>query len=76
MGAAEAIPFEMRAIGAEELGALFGVAARTALETIACKPTFPKRISNKPATWIAGEVIAWRDANRVTPKPRRRRIRQ
>jgi predicted DNA-binding transcriptional regulator AlpA len=73
MGAAETIPFEHRAIGAEEVGQLFGLSARTALETIVCKPTFPKRISNKPAAWIAGEVLAWRDANRVSPRGRRPR---
>lgn len=75
MSAAEKIPFEHRAIGAEEVGLLFGLSPRTVLESIACRPTFPKRIGNKPATWIAGEVLAWRDANRVLPKGRRPRSR-
>lgn len=65
MSAAENIPFELRAIGAEEVGALLGLAARTVLETIACKPDFPVRLTMRPATWVAGEVLAWRDANRA-----------
>lgn len=73
MGAAENIPFELRAIGAEEVGTLLGLAARTVLETVACRPDFPVRISMRPATWIAGEVLAWRQANRAGQPTRRRR---
>jgi len=73
MGAAEQIPFELRAIGAEEVGALLGLAARTVLETVACKPGFPARLTMRPATWVAGEVLAWRDANRVGRPGRRRK---
>lgn len=72
MGAAENIPFELRAIGADEIGALLGVAPRTFLETIACKPGFPVRLTMRPATWVAGEVLAWRDANRAGQQARRR----
>lgn len=73
MSAAEKIPFELRAIGAEEVGELLGLAARTVLETVACRPDFPVRISMRPATWIAGEVLAWRDANRAGRRDRPRR---
>jgi predicted DNA-binding transcriptional regulator AlpA len=70
------IPFELRAIGAEEVGQLLGMAARTVLETVACRPDFPVRISMRPATWIAGEVLEWREANRagrLLSKPRTKR---
>jgi predicted DNA-binding transcriptional regulator AlpA len=56
------IPFELRAIDAEQCSELFGVAPRTFLERIACKPGFPKRVSR--SAWIAGEVIEWRDSHR------------
>lgn len=72
MGAAEDIPFEMRAIGAAEVGALLGLAARTVLETIACRPDFPVRLTMRPATWIAGEVLEWREANRAGRQGRQR----
>lgn len=75
MGAAENIPFELRALNAEEVGVLFGMSARTVLEKIACLPGFPARLTVKPATWIAGEVLAWRDANRASRPLRRRRPR-
>lgn len=73
MSAAENIPWEKRAINAEECGALLGLTARQFLETRACLPNFPARISIRPAYWIAGEVEAWRDANRASPPARRRK---
>ena len=73
MSAAEKIPFELRAIGAEEVGLLLGLSPRTVRETVACREDFPVRLSMRPATWVAGEVLAWRDANRAgLPKGRRR----
>lgn len=60
MSAAEKIPWELRAIGAEEVGELLGLAPRTVLETVACREDFPVRLSMRPATWVAGEVLAWR----------------
>lgn len=73
MGAAEKIPFELQAIDAESVGLLLGMAARTVLENVACKPGFPARVSLRPATWIAGEVLEWRAANRAGRPGRRRR---
>jgi len=73
MGTAANVPFELRAIGAGEVGSLLGLAARTVLETVACRPDFPVRISMRPATWIAGEVLKWREANRAGQRARRRR---
>lgn len=67
------VPFELRAIDADTVGELLGLAGRTVLETVACKPDFPIRISMRPATWVAGEVLAWRDANRSGRLARRRR---
>jgi len=74
MGAAEQIPFEMQAIDAEGVGLLLGLAPRTVLETVACRPDFPVRVSMKPASWVAGEVLEWREANRAgrQGRPRRR----
>lgn len=73
MSAAESIPFELRALNADMVGELLGITGRTVLETVACKPDFPKRVSMKPASWVAGEVLAWRDANRGGRRVRRRR---
>lgn len=67
------VPFELRAIGAEEVGQLLGLAARTVLETVACRPDFPVRISMRPATWIAGEILEWREANRAGRRSTRTR---
>lgn len=67
------VPFELRAINAETVGELLGINGRTVLETVACRPDFPVRISMRPATWVAGEVLAWRDANRSGRRVRRRR---
>ncbi len=71
MGAAEQIPFEQQAIDAEGVGLLLGIAPRTVLQTVACRPDFPVRISMKPATWVAGEVLEWRDVNRAGLRGRR-----
>ncbi|MGL0786587.1 hypothetical protein [Xanthomonas translucens] len=73
MSAAQNIPWEHRAIGAEEVGQLLGLAPRTVLETVACRPDFPVRLTMRPATWVAGEVVEWRDRNRAgIPKGRKR----
>lgn len=70
------IPWEQRAIGAADVGLLLGLSPRTVLETVACKADFPMRLTVRPASWVAGEVLAWRDANRAgIPKGRRRAAR-
>lgn len=75
MSAAENIPWEERAIGAEEVGALLGLAPRTVLGKVACRPDFPSRLTARPATWIAREVLDWRDRNRHgAPKGHLRRV--
>jgi predicted DNA-binding transcriptional regulator AlpA len=72
--ACDVVPFELRAIDAEAVGLLMGCAPRTVFETIACRTDFPKRVSLRPATWVAGEVLKWRNANRAGgPMPRGRR---
>lgn len=72
MTAAESIPFELRALTADQVGVLLGFCGRHVLERVACRPDFPARVSIKPATWIAGEVLAWREANRAGRQARRR----
>lgn len=65
------IPFEEMALNAEEVGMILGYAARTVLEEVACKPGFPERLTMRPATWRAGDIIEWRDLNRAGRKRRR-----
>lgn len=55
------VPFELSAIGPEEVGKLLGCQPRTVLEIYACRPDFPERIQRKPARWIAGEILVWRN---------------
>jgi len=55
------IPWTERAIGKEEVALLLGCEPRGVLERHACRPNFPARIQDKPAMWIAKEVVAWRD---------------
>ena len=71
--APSAVPFELQAIDADAVGLLMGCAARTVLETIACRPDFPKRVSLRPATLVAGEVIAYRAKMLKADRPVRRR---
>jgi predicted DNA-binding transcriptional regulator AlpA len=71
VSAAEKLPWEQLGLDAEECAQLFGCTKRNFLEAIACQPEFPVRVREKPAAWIAGEVVAWRDANRVGPRVRR-----
>lgn len=67
------VPWELRAINAEAVGQLLGLAPRTVLETVACRPDFPVRLTMRPASWVAGEVIEWRDRNRAgLPRGRKR----
>lgn len=58
------IPFEELALTADEVGQLLGCTGRQVLERIACKPDFPQRLSIRPATWVAKEVLDWRERNR------------
>lgn len=70
MSAAEKIPFELQAIGADAAAALFGLSKDRFLRNIACQPAFPERVNQKPATWIVGEVLEYRANHRA--KRRRR----
>jgi hypothetical protein len=67
------IPFEELALDAAEVGKILGQAPRMVLEKIACRPGFPARLSARPATWRAGDILEWRDANRVGLPARRRK---
>lgn len=67
------VPWELRTINAEAVGQLLRMAPRTVLERVACRPDFSVRLTMRQTTWVAGEVSAWRDRNRVgLPKGRRR----
>lgn len=67
------VPWELQAINAEAVGKFWGMAPRTVLERVACRPDFPVRLTMRPATWVAGEVVEWRDRNRAgLPKGRKR----
>jgi hypothetical protein len=67
------VPFELRAINATTLGELLGLTPRSVLETVACRPDFPMRLTLRPATWVAGEVLKWRETNRYGQPARRLR---
>ena len=67
------IPFEELALDAAAVGQILGQAPRMVLEKIACRPGFPARLSARPATWRAGDILEWRDANRVGLPSRRRK---
>lgn len=66
------IPFEELALSADEVGQLLGCTGRQVLERIACKPDFPQRLSIRPASWIAREILEWREENRAGPRARPR----
>jgi hypothetical protein len=59
------IPYREQAMGAAEAAKLFGLSPEWFLRTIACQPSFPRKVNARPATWIVGEVLDWRDAHRV-----------
>ncbi len=64
MSAVEKLPWTELAMTADECGELWGITGAHFLETVACRPGFPDRLTRKPATWKAGEVVEYRDANR------------
>lgn len=67
------VPFELRAINATAVGELLGLTPRSVLETVACRADFPVRLTMRPATWVAGEVLKWRETNRYGQRAPRRR---
>ena len=71
MSAAEKIPWTELAITAEECAELWGVSKDQFLQRVACRPGFPSRLTFKPATWRAGEVVEYRNENRVQKRRRR-----
>lgn len=73
MSAAEKIPWHELAMTADECAELWGLTKEHWLSTIACGPDFPKRLTMRPATWKAGEVVEYRNANRAGPRGRRRK---
>lgn len=71
MGAAEKIPWTELAMTADECAELWGLTKEHFLASVACKPGFPDRLTFKPATWRAGEVVEYRNENRVQKRRRR-----
>jgi hypothetical protein len=71
MSAAEKIPWQELAMNADECGELWGISGKQFLATIACLPDFPARLTYKPATWKAGEVVEYRNEHRVARRRRR-----
>ncbi|MEI2429288.1 hypothetical protein RDV84_22625 [Lysobacter yananisis] len=59
------IPWQELALTAAQCAERWGIAPEHVRATIACKRGVPLRITRKPATWKAGEVIEWRDRNRA-----------
>jgi len=57
---------EMRGMRASDVSKLLGVTPRTVVERLAKRADFPKPTHNRPKVWIAGEVIAWREAQRAS----------
>jgi len=62
------IPFQELALNADEVEQLLGCTGRQVLERIACRPDFPRRLSVRPATWVAKEILEWRDRHRQASK--------
>jgi len=58
------IPWSELPLNAAECAELWAISKEYFLETVACRPGFPVRLTRKPATWKAGEVIEYRDQNR------------
>ena len=71
MSAAEKIPWTELAMTAAECSELWGITPEHFLATVACKPGFPDRLTFKPATWRAGEVVEYRNSNRFQKRRRR-----
>lgn len=69
----QTIPFELRSLDAQQASELLGYAASYIRDHLACRPDFPKRVDRDGhPRWIAGELIAWREANRACRQARRR----
>jgi len=65
MTVAEKVPWMELALSAEECAELWGLTKEHFLASVACKPGFPDRLTYKPATWRAGEVVEYRNSHRT-----------
>jgi hypothetical protein len=73
-GRSSEIPFELRSLNAEQAGELLGYTASYIRDHLACRPDFPKRVdSDGHPRWIAGDLIAWRETNRIDRRTGRHR---
>lgn len=60
MAVSDKVPWQELPLTADECGELYAVTGDHFLRTYACKPGFPARVTRKPATWKAGEVVEYR----------------
>lgn len=67
----EDVPFELRAIDKDAAGVLLGCSGRTVLETYALRPDFPVSVSERPKTWIASEILRYREKLKAGRQARR-----
>lgn len=74
MNAVAQVPFEQVALDAGEVGIMLGQERLYVLNRLAPRADFPRPCSMKgqQKRWLAGEIIAWREANRACPPVRRR----
>ena len=72
MSAAEKIPWQELPMSAAECAELWLMTPEHFLAKIACKPGFPVRMTYKPASWRAGDIVEYRNANPAGQPARRR----
>ena len=53
------------AILGEEAAKLFGLGKDRFLKVVACLPSFPAPVGQRPKAWIRGEVLDWREDHRA-----------
>lgn len=68
------LPHDLIALDAGQVGELLGQRREYVLDRLAKRPDFPRKCSlpGQHPRWVAGEVLAWREANRASPPTRRR----
>lgn len=72
----DAIPFELRSLDADAVGELLDYSGRHVRDVLSVKPEYrfpaPCSLPGQHRRWMAGEVLEWRELNRVLPQVRRR----
>lgn len=73
MAVAEKVPWQELSLTADDCAELWGKCKDVFLREIACQPGFPERLTYRPATWKAGEVLEYRNTNRAGQRVRQRK---